>query len=172
MISLADLQRRIDSGELSPEAAIAQSFEAIAASEKTIGAFVCHDTGRARPEHRPAARHRGRHQGHHRYRGLSDRMGSAIYRGFQPKADASVVMVLNSRARPSSARPRRRLASSDPTATLNPHNHGHTPGGSSSGSAAAVGGRHDPAGAGNADRRFGDPAGSFCGARQSNRPTG
>ena len=26
----------------------------------------------------------------------------------------------------------------DPTATLNPHNHGHTPGGSSSGSAAAV----------------------------------
>jgi Asp-tRNA(Asn)/Glu-tRNA(Gln) amidotransferase A subunit family amidase len=30
------------------------------------------------------------------------------------------------------------FASLDPTATLNPHNHGHTPGGSSSGSAAAV----------------------------------
>ena len=30
------------------------------------------------------------------------------------------------------------FASIDPTATLNPHNHGHTPGGSSSGSAAAV----------------------------------
>ena len=30
------------------------------------------------------------------------------------------------------------FASRDPTATLNPHNHGHTPGGSSSGSAAAV----------------------------------
>ena len=31
------------------------------------------------------------------------------------------------------------FASTDPTATLNPRNHGHTPGGSSSGSAAAVG---------------------------------
>jgi Asp-tRNA(Asn)/Glu-tRNA(Gln) amidotransferase A subunit family amidase len=30
------------------------------------------------------------------------------------------------------------FAANDPTATLNPHNHGHTPGGSSSGSAAAV----------------------------------
>jgi Asp-tRNA(Asn)/Glu-tRNA(Gln) amidotransferase A subunit family amidase len=31
------------------------------------------------------------------------------------------------------------FAANDPTPTLNPHNHGHTPGGSSSGSAAAVG---------------------------------
>jgi Asp-tRNA(Asn)/Glu-tRNA(Gln) amidotransferase A subunit family amidase len=31
------------------------------------------------------------------------------------------------------------FAANDPTATLNPHNHAHTPGGSSSGSAAAVG---------------------------------
>ena len=43
MISLADLQRRIDAGDLSADAAIAQSREAIAAQEKTIGAFVCHD---------------------------------------------------------------------------------------------------------------------------------
>ena len=42
MISLADLQRRIDAGDLSADAAIAQSLEAIAAHEKTIGAFVCH----------------------------------------------------------------------------------------------------------------------------------
>ena len=41
MISLAELQRRIDSGDLSPDAAIAQSLEAIDAQEKTIGAFVC-----------------------------------------------------------------------------------------------------------------------------------
>ena len=43
MISLADLQRRIAQGDLSADAAIAQSREAIAAQEKTIGAFVCHD---------------------------------------------------------------------------------------------------------------------------------
>ena len=42
MISLADLQRRIAQGDLSADAAIAQSREAIAAQEKTIGAFVCH----------------------------------------------------------------------------------------------------------------------------------
>src|SRR6202007_2623692 len=48
MISLVDLQRRIDAGELSPDAAIAQSLEAIGGREKTIGAFVCHSaTARA-----------------------------------------------------------------------------------------------------------------------------
>ena len=47
-------------------------------------------------------------------------------------------MLLKQAARPSSARLRRRRSFVDPTPTLNPHNHGHTPGGSSSGSAAAV----------------------------------
>src|SRR6202008_1748870 len=42
MISLADLQRRIAKGELSADAAIARSLEAIAAQDKAIGAFVCH----------------------------------------------------------------------------------------------------------------------------------
>ncbi|MDP1583464.1 MAG: hypothetical protein Q8M18_08555 [Bradyrhizobium sp.] len=42
MISLADLQRRIESGELSADAAITQSVEAIGVHDKTIGAFVCH----------------------------------------------------------------------------------------------------------------------------------
>jgi Asp-tRNA(Asn)/Glu-tRNA(Gln) amidotransferase A subunit family amidase len=41
MISLAELQRRIDSSELSADAAIAQSVEATDALEKKIGAFAC-----------------------------------------------------------------------------------------------------------------------------------
>ena len=41
MISLVDLQRRIATGDLSAEAAMAQSLEAIGAQDKTIGAFVC-----------------------------------------------------------------------------------------------------------------------------------
>ena len=41
MISLTELKRRIDSGELSADAALAQSLQAIDAHEKTIGAFVC-----------------------------------------------------------------------------------------------------------------------------------
>ena len=40
MISLADLKRRIDGGELSPEAALKQSQDAIATQEKVIGAFA------------------------------------------------------------------------------------------------------------------------------------
>ena len=41
MISLAELQRRIDCGDLSPDAALAQSLAEIDAQEKAIGAFVC-----------------------------------------------------------------------------------------------------------------------------------
>ena len=48
MISLADLQRRIDAGDLSADAAIAQSLEATRAHEKSIGAFVCRDKTPAR----------------------------------------------------------------------------------------------------------------------------
>jgi Asp-tRNA(Asn)/Glu-tRNA(Gln) amidotransferase A subunit family amidase len=40
MISLADQERRIEQGALSPEAALAESLAAIDAKEKTIGAFV------------------------------------------------------------------------------------------------------------------------------------
>ena len=41
MISLAELQRRIEQGDVSSEAAIAQCCEAIDAQDETIGAFVC-----------------------------------------------------------------------------------------------------------------------------------
>src|SRR5262245_33396919 len=40
VISLADLQRRIDQGPLSPEAALKQALDAIAENEKAIGAFA------------------------------------------------------------------------------------------------------------------------------------
>jgi Asp-tRNA(Asn)/Glu-tRNA(Gln) amidotransferase A subunit family amidase len=67
-------------------------------------------------------------------------MGSAIYRDWQPRADAAVVMALKAAGATIIGKTTTTaFASSDPTATLNPHNHAHTPGGSSSGSAAAVG---------------------------------
>ncbi|MFL6835959.1 MAG: amidase, partial [Bradyrhizobium sp.] len=44
MISLADLQRRIEAGDIAADAAIAQSLEAIEAREKDVHAFVRHDT--------------------------------------------------------------------------------------------------------------------------------
>ena len=66
-------------------------------------------------------------------------MGSAIYRGWRPRADAPVVMMLKQAGATIVGKTTTTaFAANDPTATLNPRNHGHTPGGSSSGSAAAV----------------------------------
>src|SRR6202048_3188298 len=140
MISLAELQRRIDSGGLSAEAAISQSLEAIDNQEKAIGAFVC------RPKSVRAA-------GTGPLRGIAvgikdiidtadlpTEMGSPIYRGWRPRADAPVVMLLKQAGATIIGKTTTTaFAANDPTATLNPHHHGHTPGGSSSGSAAAGG---------------------------------
>ncbi|MBR0829586.1 amidase [Bradyrhizobium manausense] len=140
MISLADLQRRIDKGELSPDTAIGQSIEAIEAREKDVGAFVCHDRS-------------AKAQGAGSLRGIAvgikdiidtadfpTEMGSSIYRGWQPRADAPVVMMLKrAGATIIGKTTTTAFASRDPTPTRNPHNVGHSPGGSSAGSAAAVG---------------------------------
>ena len=139
MISVAGLQRRIKSGELSPDAAIARSLERIEAQDKTIGAFVCRSEN-------PRAAGTGPLRGI--AVGIKDiidtaefptEMGSRIYRGWQPCADASVVMLLKrAGATIIGKTTTTAFAANDPTPTLNPRNHGHTPGGSSSGSAAAV----------------------------------
>jgi len=140
MISLADLQRRIAQGDLSPDAAIAQSLEAIGSHEKTIGAFVCHDAnvraGNAGPLRGITV-------------GIKDiidtvdfptEMGSPIYKGFRSRGDAAVVMALKGAGASIVGKTTTTaFASTDPTATLNPRNTAHTPGGSSAGSAAAVG---------------------------------
>src|SRR4030081_2409251 len=139
MITLAELQRRIDSGELSPAAAITQSLEAIGAHDKTIGAFVCRaETVRAAS----AGPLRGIAVAIKDIIDTADfptEMVSAIYRGWQPRADAPVVAMLKQAgATILGNTTTTAFASRDPTATLNPRNPNHTPGGSSSGSAAAV----------------------------------
>ena len=139
MLSLAELQRRIESGDLSAAAAIAQSLEAIDAHEKTIGAFV------RRPENvraQNAGPLRGIAVGIKDIidtadladrNGLADLQGLAAPRGRACRGDAE-----------SGRRDHRRqdhddgVRFVDPTATRNPRNLDHTPGGSSSGSAAAV----------------------------------
>jgi Asp-tRNA(Asn)/Glu-tRNA(Gln) amidotransferase A subunit family amidase len=139
MISLAELQRRIDAGDLSADAAIAQSREAIAAHEKTIGAFVCRNDGAGAQAKGPL---RGIAVGIKDIIDTADfptEMGSAIYRGNRPRADAPVVMLLKQAGATIAGKTTTTaFAATDPTPTLNPRNHGHTPGGSSSGSAAAV----------------------------------
>ena len=139
MVSLVELQRRIDSGELSPEAAIARSCDAIDAQDKTIGAFVCRSE---KPRAAGTGPLRGIAVGIKDIIDTSEfptEMGSTIYRGWQPRADASVVMMLKQAGATIIGKTTTTaFAANDPTATLNPRNHDHTPGGSSSGSAAAV----------------------------------
>ncbi|MFO1108379.1 MAG: amidase [Bradyrhizobium sp.] len=165
MISLADLQRRIAKNELSAEAALAQSVHAIAAQDKTIGAFVCHNpaapVGGAGPLRGIAV-------------GIKDiidtadfptEMGSPIYRGFRPRADAPVVSLLKQAGATIIGKTTTTaFAANDPTATLNPHNHAHTPGGSSSGSATAVGAGMIPLALGTQTGGSVIRPASFCGA--------
>ena len=139
MISLADLQRRIESGEISADTAIRQSVEAIDIHDKTLGAFVCRTEN---PRAQSTGPLRGIAVGIKDIIDTADmatEMGSPIYRGFRPRADASVVMMLKQAGATIAGKTTTTaFASVDPTATLNPHNTDHTPGGSSSGSAAAV----------------------------------
>src|SRR5215471_12369447 len=130
MISLADLQRRIDQGELSPEAAIKQSREAIAPQEKTIGAFA---SLAQNPKAQSAGSLRGIAVGIKDIIDTSDlptEMGAAIYRGHRQCADAAVVMMLKQAGATIIGKTTTTaFAANDPTATVNPHNRAHTPGG-------------------------------------------
>ncbi|MFL5000321.1 MAG: amidase [Xanthobacteraceae bacterium] len=139
MISLAELQRRIDSGDLSGDAAITQSLQAIDALDKTIGAFVSRVEDVRASSNGPL---RGIAVGIKDIIDTADlptEMGSKIYRGWRPRADAPVVMMLKQAGASIVGKTATTaFASRDPAATLNPRNPDHTPGGSSSGSAAAV----------------------------------
>src|SRR5271168_5210723 len=165
MISLAELQRRIEQRELSPQAAIAQSLEAIGEADKTICAFVRHDKAARASDHGPL---RGIAVGIKDNIDTVDfptEIGSSIYRGWQPRADAPVVAALKAAGATIIGKTTTTaFASSDPTAALNPHNHGHTPGGSSAGSAAAVGAGMIPLALGTQTGGSVIRPASFCGA--------
>src|ERR1700758_4090481 len=165
MISLSDLKRRIDRGELSPEAALTQSLDAIEAQETTIGAFVCRSKNPRAAGEGPL---RGIAVGIKEIIDTADlptEMGSSIYKGWQPRADASVVMMLKrAGATIVGKTTTTAFAALDPTATLNPRNHGHTPGGSSAGSAAAVAAGLTPLALGTQTGGSVIRPASFCGA--------
>ena len=146
MLSALALARRIEAGELTPRAVVDMCADAIAAREKEVQAFVALDLVAARrladnPK-LAALPLRGLPIG---VKDIFDTFdlpteyGSPIYAGFQPRADAAAValtrraggIVLGKTATTE-------FATMVPAATRNPHNLDHTPGGSSSGSCAAV----------------------------------
>src|ERR1700678_2693229 len=146
MLSVLDLVRRLDAGEIKPRAVVELCAEAIAAREPEIHAFVALDIDAARKAaERPGPRSlplRGLPVGIKDIYDTADlptQYGSAIYAGHRPRADASaVVMVRRAGGMILGKTVTTEFAALVPAGTRNPRNLAHTPGGSSSGSAAAV----------------------------------
>jgi Asp-tRNA(Asn)/Glu-tRNA(Gln) amidotransferase A subunit family amidase len=146
MLAALDLSRRIAAGELSPRAVVELCAEAIGAVEGRIGAFVTLDLDGARhaaENSRLLAKPlRGLPVA---FKDIFDtatlptEYGSPIYAGYQPRADAAAVVL----ARRAGGLMLGKTVTTEfawlsPGRTRNPRNPEHTPGGSSSGSAAAV----------------------------------
>jgi Asp-tRNA(Asn)/Glu-tRNA(Gln) amidotransferase A subunit family amidase len=148
MLAALDLARRIETGELTPAAALELCAEAISAREAEIGAFVTLDLERARR----VAEAKGVALAAQPLRGLALGLkdifdtadlptgyGSPIYADHQPKADAATTsLVRRAGGIVLGKTVTTEFAHLDPGKTRNPHNQKHTPGGSSSGSAAGV----------------------------------
>ncbi len=132
MLSLLDLSRRIDAGDLTPAAAIDIAREAIAAREPEVGAFVRVDPAPALAQAGPLAgiavglKDIIEHRRHADRDGLADlrRLAPA---GGRPGGGAAGALGAVPLAKTTTTP----FAFMDPTATRNPHHPGHTPGGSS-----------------------------------------
>lgn len=144
MLSALELARRIEAGELTPHAVVDRCAQAIAAREREIGAFTVLDIEGARRAADALAGTplRGLPVGMKDIFDTADfptEYGSPIYAGHRPKADAALVMAVRRAGGVVLGKTvSTEFASLQPAGTRNPHNPAHTPGGSSSGSAAAV----------------------------------
>src|SRR5437660_5680809 len=148
MLSATDIARQIDSGALTAEAVVRAHLERIDLRDKDVLAWT--HLARDAALERARVLDRGPRQGllHGVPMGVKDIIdshdqptgyGSPIYEKHQPLADAATVAL----ARGAGAillgkTVTTEFANRHPGPTRNPHNPKHTPGGSSSGSAAAV----------------------------------
>ncbi len=147
-LSARDAARQIAEGKLTAEALVSAYLDHIAARESVVGAwqYLDRDQALAEARRRDAEAPRGPLHGIPiAVKDLIDTFdmptayGSPIYRGHRPAADASCVAL----ARAAGAivlgkTVTTEFATFTPGQTANPRNPAHTPGGSSSGSAAAV----------------------------------
>jgi amidase len=147
-LSAAESARRIGSGETTSEAVVAACLERITARELTVGAWAHLDSMYALEQARSRDREAARGQLHGVPIGVKDifdtadmptGIGSPIYAGHRPRADAAVVALARAAGAVILGKTvTTEFAAAAPGKTTNPHDRGHTPGGSSSGSAAAV----------------------------------
>jgi Asp-tRNA(Asn)/Glu-tRNA(Gln) amidotransferase A subunit family amidase len=142
MLSALDLARRIEAGDIGASSVIDLCAEAIAARETEIGAFVSYDLEKARSHAGGGGALRGLPVGIKDIFDTADmptEYGSLIYQGHQPASDASAVSLVRRAGGVVLGKTvTTEFAYLQPPKTRNPHNIAHTPGGSSSGSAAAI----------------------------------
>jgi Asp-tRNA(Asn)/Glu-tRNA(Gln) amidotransferase A subunit family amidase len=146
MLSALELARRIEAGELTPREVLDRCAEAIAAREKDIGAFVVLDLDAARrAADGPQLRHLPLRGLPVAFKDIYDTAdfptayGSPIYAGYRPRADATAVALTRRAGGVVIGKAvTTEFASLVPSVTRNPHNLAHSPGGSSSGSCAAI----------------------------------
>ena len=148
MLSALDLARRIERGELPVAAVLGACADAIAAREAEIGAFAALDLAGAERQAKISAQTLAALPLRGLPVGVKDIIetvdfatsyGSPIYAGHRPASDASIVsMIRRAGGIVIGKTVTTPFAYLDPGKTRNPRNPAHTPGGSSSGSAAAV----------------------------------
>jgi Asp-tRNA(Asn)/Glu-tRNA(Gln) amidotransferase A subunit family amidase len=147
-LSAFEAAKRLESRELTCEALAAACLERIAAREETVRAWAFVDRKQVLEQARRLDRMPRRGRLHGLPFGVKDvidtadqptQYGSPIYRGHQPRADAACVAQLRDAGALILGKTHTtEFANNPPAPTRNPHDPRHTPGGSSSGSAAAV----------------------------------
>jgi Asp-tRNA(Asn)/Glu-tRNA(Gln) amidotransferase A subunit family amidase len=147
-LSAADAARRIERGEITAEALAQACLERIAERDEAVRAWAYVDRKRVLEEARALDGAPRASPLHGIAFGIKDIIDTAslpteynspIYRGHQPKADAACVTLLRQAGCLILGKTvTTEFANNHPSQTRNPHNPAHTPGGSSSGSAAAV----------------------------------
>jgi len=147
-LTAAEAARRIAAGSLTSEALVRACLDRIAARDKAVKAWAFVDWELALSQARVLDRSPRRSALHGVPFGIKDVIDTAdqpteynspIWRGYRPKADAACVAQLKSAGCVILGKTvTTEFANNHPSQTLNPHNPEHTPGGSSSGSAAAV----------------------------------
>ncbi|MGH7112935.1 MAG: amidase, partial [Stellaceae bacterium] len=147
-LSAREAARQIAEGKLTAEALVGAYLDRIAERESVVGAWEYLDRARALTEARQRDREPPRGPLHGVPIAVKDLIdtadmptayGSPIYRGHQPAADAACVALARAAGAVVLGKTvTTEFATFTPGKTANPRNPAHTPGGSSSGSAAAV----------------------------------
>jgi amidase len=147
-LTVTEIVAKIAAGEMTCEAVTRDCIERIIAREPVVKAWVKFNPELALAQAHALESEPRRGALHGVPIGIKDvidtfdmptEMGSPIYRGYRPTADAACVALLRRAGAVILGKTATcELAGMAPAATTNPHDPAHTPGGSSSGSAAAV----------------------------------